>query len=171
MANAPNFGSSSNRRSGDYPETDDVLGIDFSQFPRQDAVLPQDSLRVSDFPRAGAAVAAGASSAPAAAAAAPAAGAIAIAMPATAMSMPAIAMPALAMPALAPHPPAEIECPGLGPLNTPDQGIINMSTVAATDLNPLYYGYQGDDVDAECDEIDEWSVCPSSPPRRGEHAD
>ncbi|KAG6262867.1 hypothetical protein E4U49_002776 [Claviceps purpurea] len=130
VANAPNFGSSSNRRSGEYPETDNVLGIDFSQFPRQDAVLPQASLRVSDFPRAGAAVAAGASSAPAAASAA-----------------------AIAMPALAPHPPTEY--PRLDPLSRPDEDILNMCTAAATDLNPLYYGYQGEDVDAECDEIDE----------------
>ncbi|KAG6192429.1 hypothetical protein E4U50_001126, partial [Claviceps purpurea] len=130
VANAPNFGSSSNRRSGEYPETDDVLGIDFSQFPRQNAVLPQASLRVSDFPRAGAAVAAGASSAPAAASAA-----------------------AIAMPALAPHPPTEY--PRLDPLSRPDEDILNMCTSAATDLNPLYYGYQGEDVDAECDEIDE----------------
>ncbi|KAG5914004.1 hypothetical protein E4U61_006201 [Claviceps capensis] len=58
------------------------------------------------------------------------------------------------MPALAPHPPTEY--PRLDPLSRPDEDILNMCTAAATDLNPLYYGYhQGEDVDAECDEIDE----------------
>ncbi|KAG6012241.1 hypothetical protein E4U54_007645 [Claviceps lovelessii] len=48
MANTQNFGISS---SSEWPESDGVLDIDFAQFERQDAHVPQPNLRVSSFPR------------------------------------------------------------------------------------------------------------------------
>ncbi|KAG5920798.1 hypothetical protein E4U53_003879 [Claviceps sorghi] len=49
MANTQNFGISTS--SNEWPESDGVLDIDFAQFERHDAHVPQPNLRVSSFPR------------------------------------------------------------------------------------------------------------------------